>query len=101
MPAISLACNEQTKGQTKHLSVKLRFILQNIKLGNIQVDHISSAQNTADMMTKSLSKKNSLDTDLKCKLSALQILQQEEVSGKCFWDLEKMKTKIFLEKHFW
>ena len=57
MPVISLAHNEQTKGRTKHLSVKLRFVFQNIQLGNIQVDHISSVQNTADRMTKSLSKR--------------------------------------------
>ena len=57
MPAISLAHNEQTKRRTKHLSVKLRFVFQNIQSGNIQVDHISSAHNTADMMTKSLSKR--------------------------------------------
>ena len=33
--AINLANNEQTKGRTKHLSIKLRFVHQNLQLGNI------------------------------------------------------------------
>ena len=56
IPAINLANNEQTKGRTKHLSIKMKFIYQNVKLGNIYLKHISSPTNAADSLTKSLSR---------------------------------------------
>ena len=55
--AINLANNEQTKGRTKHLSIKLRFVHQNLQLGKIYFAHIASINNVADLLTKSLSKK--------------------------------------------
>ena len=56
LPAINLAHNEQTKGRTKHLSIKMKFVQQNLQLGNIHLVHISSVNNTADLLTKALSK---------------------------------------------
>ena len=35
IPAINLANNEQTKGRTKHLSIKLKLICQHVKLGQM------------------------------------------------------------------
>ena len=57
IPAINLAQNEQTKGRTKHISIKTRFVYQNIQLGNIHIKHIGSSNNLADCLTKALSKR--------------------------------------------
>ena len=57
LPALNLAHNEQTKGRTKHLSIKMKFEQQNLQLGNIHLVHISSVNNTADLLTNALSKK--------------------------------------------
>ena len=48
---------KKLKVRTKHLSIKLRFVHQNLQLGNIYIVHTSSINNVADLMTKSLSKR--------------------------------------------
>ena len=46
------------KGEPKtYISTKLRFVHQNLQLGNIYNAHIASLNNVADLMTKSLSKR--------------------------------------------
>jgi hypothetical protein len=54
MPVINLALNQQTKGRTKHLSVKVRFIAELIEKGIFSLRKVSSAENIADTMTKAL-----------------------------------------------
>ena len=58
IPAINLAQNEQTKGRTKHISIKTRFVYENIQFGNIHIEHIGSSNNLADCFkTKALFKR--------------------------------------------
>ena len=37
--------------------IKMKFVQQNLQLGNIHLVHISSVNNTADLLTNALSKK--------------------------------------------
>ena len=52
MPVINLALNQQTKGRTKHLNVKVKFIAELIEDKVFQIEKVSSAENIADQMTK-------------------------------------------------
>jgi hypothetical protein len=52
MPVINLALNQQTKGRTKHLNVKVRFISELIDERIFRIEKVSSAENIADQMTK-------------------------------------------------
>jgi hypothetical protein len=52
MPAINLALNQQTKGRTKHLNVKVKFISQLIEDKVFKIEKVTSAENLADQMTK-------------------------------------------------
>ena len=56
MPVINLALNQQTKGRTKHLNVKVKFIAELIEDKVFQIEKVSSAENIADQMTKAQGK---------------------------------------------
>jgi len=56
MPVINLALNQQTKGRTKHLNVKVKFIAELIEYKVFQIEKVSSAENIADQMTKAQGK---------------------------------------------
>ena len=56
MPVINLALNQQTKGRTKHLNVKVKFIAELIEQKVFRIEKVSSADNIADHMTKSQGK---------------------------------------------
>ena len=52
MPAINLALNQQTKGRTKHLNFKVKFIAELIENKVFKIQKVSSSDNLADQMTK-------------------------------------------------
>jgi hypothetical protein len=56
MPVINLALNQQTKGRTKHLNVKVKFIAQLLEAGIFKIEKVKSAENMADQMTKTQGK---------------------------------------------
>ena len=56
MPVINLALNQQTKGRTKHLNVKVKFIAELIEEKVFTIEKVSSAENLADQMTKAQAK---------------------------------------------
>ena len=56
MPVINLALNQQPKGRTKHLNVKVKFIAQLIEERIFKLEKVSSAENCADQMTKAQGK---------------------------------------------
>jgi hypothetical protein len=56
LPVINLALNQQTKGRTKHLNVKVKFIAQLIEEKIFRIEKVSSAENCADQMTKAQGK---------------------------------------------
>jgi hypothetical protein len=56
MPVINLALNQQTKGRTKHLNVKVKFIAELIEQKVFRIEKVNSADNIADQMTKSQGK---------------------------------------------
>jgi hypothetical protein len=56
LPVINLALNQQTKGRTKHLNVKVKFIAELIEEQVFKIEKVSSADNIADLMTKSQGK---------------------------------------------
>jgi hypothetical protein len=56
LPVINLALNQQTKGRTKHLNVKVKFIAQLIEEKIFRIEKVTSANNCADQMTKAQGK---------------------------------------------
>jgi hypothetical protein len=56
MPVINLALNQQTKGRTKHLNVKVKFIAQMLEQKIFKIEKVKSAENIADQMTKAQGK---------------------------------------------
>jgi hypothetical protein len=56
LPVINLALNQQTKGRTKHLNVKVKFIAQLIEEKVFKIEKVPSADNYADQMTKAQGK---------------------------------------------
>jgi ATP-binding cassette subfamily B (MDR/TAP) protein 1 len=56
LPVINLALNQQTKGRTKHLNVKVKFIAQMLEQKIFKIEKVKSAENIADQMTKAQSK---------------------------------------------
>ena len=53
LPCINLALKQQhSKGRTKHLDVKYKYIQQNISRQNISIEKVESADNVADLLTK-------------------------------------------------
>jgi hypothetical protein len=56
LPVINLALNQQTKGRTKHLNVKVKFIAQLIEEKIFKIQKVTSANNCADQMTKAQGK---------------------------------------------
>ena len=53
-PAISILKEERTKGRTKHLDVKLKFVKQAFQDKVFQVVHVKSMWNLGDFFTKPL-----------------------------------------------
>jgi hypothetical protein len=56
LPVINLALNQQTKGRTKHLNVKVKFIAQLIEEKIFKIQKVKSANNCADQLTKAQGK---------------------------------------------
>ena len=54
LPAINLATNQQTRGRTKHFSVKVKFVAELIEQKVFQIQKVDSSQNCADIMSKPL-----------------------------------------------
>ena len=52
IPTIHAATNQQTKGRTKHLSVKVRFVSKCIDANIFKIHKVDSKNNPADMLTK-------------------------------------------------
>ncbi|PKU68154.1 putative mitochondrial protein [Dendrobium catenatum] len=54
--AIALANNTVFHARTKHVEIDYHFISNHIKAGDLNISHISSDEQTADILTKSLPK---------------------------------------------
>lgn len=54
--AISMAKNRENSKRTKHVDIKFHFIRDLIEKEELRIDYVSSCQNFADLMTKSLPK---------------------------------------------
>jgi len=52
--AIELATNPVNHGRSKHIDVRFHFIREQMKEGNIELEHIESRTQAADMFTKPL-----------------------------------------------
>lgn len=54
--AISDAKNESYKSKLKHVDIRYKFIMKNVKQGDINVEYISTEEQAADIFTKPLDK---------------------------------------------
>jgi len=54
MSAIALSKNPVHHGRSKHIDTKYHFLRECIEDGNVEVDHIGTAEQLADIFTKSL-----------------------------------------------
>ena len=54
--AISLAKNPTQHDRSKHVDIKYHFCRECVSSGNVEVEHVSSEDNVADVMTKAASK---------------------------------------------
>ena len=56
LPALNLATSHRMIKSSKHYQVQFHFVREQIKLNNLSVCHIESANNVADIFTKGLGK---------------------------------------------
>ena len=54
--AIAIATNPIDHSRTKHIDIKFHFVRQAIKVHNIILSYVKSAENPADLMTKLLAR---------------------------------------------
>ena len=55
--AIKMALNPKSHGRTKHVDVRMHYIREQVKNGNIRLEYISTEEMTADMLTKNLGRR--------------------------------------------
>src|SRR5260221_12349044 len=53
--AIALTKNTKDHGKIKHIDIRQHYIRELVKTGSIQMEHVPSSDNLADMFTKALS----------------------------------------------
>ena len=53
--AINLANNQEHHAKTKHINIQYHFIREHVTNDTIQLSHISTKEQLADMLTKALS----------------------------------------------
>jgi hypothetical protein len=54
IPTINFCRNFQSKGRCKHLDVKLQFVKEALSSKRINLEHVSTQYNVADVLTKAL-----------------------------------------------
>ena len=52
--AIALAKNDVTHGRTKHMDIEWHFIRERVKFGEIELRHVGTEDQLADIFTKPL-----------------------------------------------
>jgi len=71
--AIELATNSVNHERSKHIDVRFHFIREQVKEGNVELEHIESRAQVADMFTKllpsSLFENNKMILEMKDKKS--------------------------------
>jgi hypothetical protein len=56
MSAISVAKNLVLHSKTKHIEVRYHFLIDNVEKGNIDLIHVPTEKQLADILTKPLQK---------------------------------------------
>ena len=72
--ALALAKNPVFHGRSKHIRIKYHFIRDCLEDGSIKADHISTTDQLADILTKSLGKSRFLE--MRKRIGLEQITQQ-------------------------
>jgi hypothetical protein len=67
--AIAIAKNPEHHARTKHIDINLHFLRDYVESGTISIQHVSSKNNIADILTKALSRH--LHQDLTSRLGVL------------------------------